>query len=622
MEGQEKLPLRERFVNAFHTDELFHETELQANRLGAYILLWSGVLLVLIAVLTVLGVFPLTPTTVLVPAIIGIVEIFILLAVCSIVRCDAWWLEYLLMVGMVLVYAQLDSMLTHKAAILMVLPVVFSSRYFSRRLTVFTALFTGVAFLISSAWGATHGMINLNIVTMDAGTEIIATGGFLGRAVRNAGVSDEMLTHNTLLYDYVPKLLMFTIAAIISGNIARCGREMVLRQHEEDIKKSRIEADLKIAASIQNSMLPDSGPELSDRRFDISAEMDPAREVGGDFYDFFYIDDDHLCMVIADVSGKGVSAALFMMVAMIVLSGFARTGKSPGDVLADTNAAILKRNSEDMFLSVWVGVLELSTGKLTAANAGHEYPAVKHADGGFELLRDRHGLVLGAMEGMKYHEYELSLEPGSKVFVYTDGVPEAMNGADELFGTDRMIDALNADPDAAPETVLRNVHRAVDGFVEDAEQFDDLTMLCVEYKGPGQADELEVEATIDRLDDVQEFVSRRLESVSCSDTTRMHLALAVEEVFVNIASYAYSPETGPATVRVEVSEEPLAAIVSFIDRGVPYDPLAKDDPDITLAASDRQIGGLGVFLTKRLMDDVRYEYRDGQNILTIRKELD
>ena len=623
MEAKERLSLRERLKQAFQTDELFHETELQANKLGAHILLWSGVLLVLIFILTALGVFPLRMETILPPTILGVVEIVVLLAACNTCKCDAWWIKPLLMLGMVLVYAQLDSLLTHKAAILMVLPVMFSSRYFSRRLTIFTAAFTAIAFFVSSAWGATHGMINLNIVTMDPGTVIVATGGFLGQAVKNAGVTDEMLTNNTLLYDYVPKLLIFTVATIISENIARRGREMLLKQHEEDIMKSRIESELNLAAGIQNAMLPDSDSELAGcPSYDISGTMNPAREVGGDFYDYYYIDDDHLCMVIADVSGKGVPAALFMMVAMIVLAGNAKSGMSPAAVLEATNDAICKRNSEDMFVTVWMGVLELSTGKLTAANAGHEYPAIKHADGSFELLREKHGLVIGAMEGTKYREYELALEPGSKVFVYTDGVPEATSVGNELFGTQRMLDALNEEPEAAPEVILRNVARAVEGFTKDTEQFDDLTMLCVEYKGADNPSELEVEAIIENLDPVQEFVTRRLEGVDCTNKTRIHLALAIEEVFVNIASYAYAPETGPARVRVEVEEEPLRATITFIDHGVPYDPLAKEDPDITATAESRQVGGLGVFMTKQLMDDVRYEYRDGCNILTITKGLD
>ena len=249
-------------------------------------------------------------------------------------------------------------------------------------------------------------------------------------------------------------------------------------------EKERIGTELSLATRIQAAMMPHVFPAFPDRpEFDIYASMDPAKEVGGDFYDFFLVDEDHLCIVMADVSGKGIPAALFMMAAKIILQSCAMLGNSPGAILTKTNEAICSNNQENMFVTVWVGMLELSTGKLTAANAGHEYPVLKNPDGSFEPYKDRHGFVIGGMDGVRYKEYELTLSPGAKLFLYTDGVPEATNGEKELFGLDRAVAALNEQPDAAPEHLLKNVRRAVDGFVKDAEQFDDLTMLCIEYKG-------------------------------------------------------------------------------------------------------------------------------------------
>ena len=249
-------------------------------------------------------------------------------------------------------------------------------------------------------------------------------------------------------------------------------------------EKARIGTELALATRLQAAFLPSGFPAFPDRgEFDICASMDPAKEVGGDFYDFYLIDDDHLCMTIADVSGKGIPAALFMMVSKIILQSCAMLGQSPGEVLTKTNEAICSNNRESMFVTVWLGILEISTGKLTCANAGHEYPALKRKDGGFELLKDKHGLVIGAMDGMKYKEYELALSPGDKLFVYTDGVPEAADAENEMFGTEKMLAALNAEPGSSPERILKNVRAAVDGFVKDAEQFDDLTMLCLEYRG-------------------------------------------------------------------------------------------------------------------------------------------
>ena len=212
--------------------------------------------------------------------------------------------------------------------------------------------------------------------------------------------------------------------------------------------------------------------------------MDPAKEVGGDFYDYFLIDDDHLAIVMADVSGKGVPAALFMMASKIMIGNTSKLGKmDPAAILQTVNEQICDGNTQEMFVTVWLGILEISTGKLTAANAGHEYPAVKLGDKNFELYKDKHGLVIGGMPGVKYTDYEIMLKPGDALFLYTDGVPEATSADTELFGTDRMIEALNRVPDAAPEDVLANVRSGVDSFVKGAEQFDDLTMLCLKYRG-------------------------------------------------------------------------------------------------------------------------------------------
>ncbi len=249
-------------------------------------------------------------------------------------------------------------------------------------------------------------------------------------------------------------------------------------------EKERIGTELALATRIQADMLPNTYPAFPDRpEFDIYASMDPAKEVGGDFYDFFLVDSDHLCMVMADVSGKGVPAALFMMASRIILASYAKQGMSPAEIMRSTNETICQNNREEMFVTVWLGILKISTGKIRAANAGHEYPVLMQPGGKCELYKDKHGFVLGGMDGVKYKEYEFTLQPGARLFLYTDGVPEATNAENELFGTDRMLDALNEDMQADPQKVLQQVRRAVDAFVGEAEQFDDLTMLCLEYKG-------------------------------------------------------------------------------------------------------------------------------------------
>ena len=248
-------------------------------------------------------------------------------------------------------------------------------------------------------------------------------------------------------------------------------------------EKERIGAELSLARTIQDNSVPNIFPPFPDRDdFDIYASMTPAKEVGGDFYNFFLIDDDRLMFVIGDVSGKGIPAALFMMVTNILISDRALMGGTPGEILTFVNQNICEHNQADMFVTLWLGILELSTGKVVAANAGHDDAAVYRKNGAFELFKTKHGFVIGGMEGVRYRDFELKLGPGDKLFLYTDGVPEATDAQNGMFGMERMLDALNANKERTPEEILNGVHERVNAFVGDAPQFDDLTMLCVELK--------------------------------------------------------------------------------------------------------------------------------------------
>ena len=249
-------------------------------------------------------------------------------------------------------------------------------------------------------------------------------------------------------------------------------------------ERERLNTELELAGSIQMDMLPCDFPPFPERsEFDLYASMNPAKEVGGDFYDFFLVDEDHLALVIADVSGKGIPGALFMMMVKIMVQNCVLAGLSPKQVMEQVNEQIAENNSESMFVTVWLGILDIPSGKLTAVNAGHEYPIFKKPGGCYELIKDKHGLAVGTMEGIRYREYEMQFEPGSSLFVYSDGLPEANNRAEELFGIARTLAALNENPDLPPEETLCAVERAVDTFVGDAPQFDDLTMLCFAYHG-------------------------------------------------------------------------------------------------------------------------------------------
>lgn len=251
-------------------------------------------------------------------------------------------------------------------------------------------------------------------------------------------------------------------------------------------EKERIGAELNVATQIQADMLPRIFPPFPERKeFDLYASMNPAKEVGGDFYDFFLIDGDHLGLVMADVSGKGVPAALFMVIAKTLIKNRALAGNysGPGEVLADANNQLCEGNEAELFVTVWFGILTISTGHVIFASGGHEYPAFYRLEEGFRIEKDKHGMPLATMEGLKFRETETDLKPGERLFLYTDGVTEATNAAQELFGEKRMIESLQKHSGDSIEDMLSNVRKDIDAFVGDAPQFDDLTMLGLVYKG-------------------------------------------------------------------------------------------------------------------------------------------
>ncbi len=427
-------------------------------------------------------------------------------------------------------------------------------------------------------------------------------------------------TNSWFLPLYLTICLIFVVEYIQIFKSVRLTAEKMQSEKE----KERIGAELNVATQIQADMLPRIFPAFPDRNeFNLYASMTPAKEVGGDFYDFFLIDDDHIGLVMADVSGKGVPAALFMVIAKTLIKNRAQMGGGPAEILKFVNEQLCEGNEAELFVTVWLAIIEISTGKGLAANAGHEHPVICRKGGRFELVEYRHSPAVATMEGIRFREHSFEMFPGDKLFVYTDGVAEATDANDELYGTDRMLDALNSNLEASPQEVLENVHQSIREFVGEAPQFDDITMLCFFYSGPDKpaGKELTLDAAVDNLDTVISFVDEELEKMECSMKTQMQIDVAVEEIFVNIANYAYTPDTGKATIRLETSEDPKSIAVTFIDSGVPYDPLAKPDPDVTLSAEERQIGGLGIYMVKKSMDDMKYEYKDGHNVLTIRKNI-
>lgn len=383
---------------------------------------------------------------------------------------------------------------------------------------------------------------------------------------------------------------------------------------------ARIDKELEFAKNIQRSALPSNFASVNSRNeVEIFASMNPAKEVGGDFYDFYFTDKNKLHFLIADVSGKGIPAAMFMMRAKTELKSLTEAALPIGDVFTQGNEDLCEGNEAGMFVTAWQGNIDLATGHVNYANAGHNPPLIRRAGGKFEFLRGRAGFVLAGMEGVKYRPQEFDLKPGDELYLYTDGVTEATNAQKELYGEERLLEALNSKDFETIEELCGYVKADVDNFVGDAPQFDDITMVALRYIGIAS---INIEnATIDDVTKATEFIEGELEKIGCPMKTIIQINIAIDEMFSNIVKYGYPEGSGPVTVRFIGREHSRSIFIRFEDEGVPYNPLTKEDPDITLSAEERNIGGLGIFMVKKTMDDIKYKYEDGKNILTIKKNL-
>lgn len=392
-------------------------------------------------------------------------------------------------------------------------------------------------------------------------------------------------------------------------------------KHYIDEAAARIDKELEFAKSIQSSALPSVFPAFPQRKdFDIHATMHTAKEVGGDFYDFYITDGNILNFLIADVSGKGIPAAMFMMRAKTQLKSLTESGLSMDEVFTRGNSGLCEGNDAGMFVTAWQGGLNLETGLVSFANAGHNPPLVKHKDGSFEYLKSRAGLVLAGMEGLKYKKQELNLSAGDIIFLYTDGVTEATDSQNKLYGEDRLLSAINSKEFDSMKELCEYIKADVDAFVGDAPQFDDITMVALKYNGDMKKTIKFEEASIENIPAVTEFVEDELNKLECPMKAIIQINVAIDEIYSNIVKFAYGKGKGPATVTVdEVSSDSVSII--FTDNGQPYNPLTREDPDITLSAEERSVGGLGIYMVKKTMDNLEYRYENDQNILTITKKI-
>ena len=440
----------------------------------------------------------------------------------------------------------------------------------------------------------------------------------------------------TLIYFLIKKVIIDnlrkingTLAEITDGNLnvtvdVRTNEEFAslsddINQTVSTLKRyiaeaaARIDKELEFAKEIQYSALPSVFPPYPNRKdFEIYAHMITAKEVGGDFYDFYMLGDSTLAFMIADVSGKGIPAAMFMMQAKTIIKDLAESGLELPEVFATANKKLCENNDAGMFVTAWMGILDLKTGLLKFVNAGHNPPLVRQADGEFVYLKARSGMVLAGMDGIKYRQNELQLTPGDQIFLYTDGVTEATDKNNQLYGEERLLETVNRNIVMDTRKLCEAVKSDVDQFVGEAPQFDDITMLSVEIQYIRGENSITVIADDKSMIPVSEFAKSLTEKLAVVPKVANKVSIAVDEIYSNIINYSGAEL---ATISYEIKDGRL--YITLTDDGIPYNPLEAEEPDITLSAEERKIGGLGIFMVKKMTESMEYTYEDDKNILKL-----
>lgn len=461
------------------TDNLFYKNEQQANRYVSFCLLAATGVAAVTWILNLVGFFVVDETVMNISMPVTILLMIVPSVLLLADKIHGRALPYILVGALLLGLSILSVALTKHLVLAWACPIILSCHYYSPKLTRMTLISSLILLLVTIYLGMFFGEWDAHLLQMvsPADKSLAAR----QEIIENLAAQGKNLIKNTFNFYYLPRAGILCLIYIISVTLSRRTHRLLEQQQKDLAERERISAELNVAHEIQASALPNLFPAFPDRpEFDIYATMTPSKEVGGDFYDFFIMDEDHLALVIADVSGKGVPAAMYMMVAKTLIKNNTIPGRTPAQILEIVNNQLCETESTEMFVTVWLGIYEISTGKIIAANAGHEYPMICH-EGRYEMLKDRHGFVLGGIEDSRYRDYTIDLDIGDSLLVYTDGVVEANDPEGRQYGMERLIETINR-PAGSLKEFLEAIRGDVNAHANGADQFDDITLLTIMRK--------------------------------------------------------------------------------------------------------------------------------------------
>ena len=516
------------------------------------------------------------------------------------------WLKYVNNLVIMVVIFTLNNM-TDLMALLFVLVPLINSFYMRPKFTALTGV-VSLAMLYISFMN-----VLVTVYDVDGNVDINLVDYFSAAFDYNNEFTVTLVQSRSFL------MIVAAALVVVSVYLSASSRNFTIRQADLMNKTISTEMELNVARDIQEGILSAEFPDNAS--YAVYADMTPATEVGGDFYDYFLIDETHLAIVVGDVSGHGMAAAMFMTLTKTLMKVYAQSHYSAEKVFEQTNRYLQQSNPAKFFVTGWMGIVDLTTGVLTYANAGHNYPVLVRNGKSPAFLRSKPNFVLGRRRLVRYQENRTKLRPGDKLVLYTDGVTEAQSPDESFFGDDRLLSVIDAAKEQNQQEMIVSLRAAIDAFENGSEHHDDATALALSFKNYLQVAPPERKSfflSVKTFDSVTEYVARQCTAAGCDETTVGQITIAVSEILANIDLYAYE-NGGEIEVLTKCRDRRMT--IAFKDNGKPFNPLLVKEPDVTLSLDNRKPGGLGIFIVKKLMSEISYSFENNQNVLTIEKDF-
>ena len=613
-------------------NEIIIKNEIAANKHMISASVLTAILLSIIWFLFLFKVIPLRSYT--------LVLFFIPLAIISLMSTLLWQkekyltrpgLKYFLVNGFIIAVTIINVIIPKHGIIAWAACIIVANHYYNPRFGRHIFYIVLFNMLIALYAGMFFGEYDTNLLTAGVPLYDETTGEFIKMVEPDTVKGRYEMLHNLLLngenrylkvfiFYYGGRAIILTITFFISNALNIRTYHMLQEEISVSNQKQKIDTELEIAKSIQLSALPSSFP--SSKNVEIIAELNPAYQVGGDFYYYSKIDDDHVAIVIGDVSGKGTPAAMFMMKTITCVKIFLNTSDSPSKILDSVNRVIYEGNDNSMFVTCFLGILDLQSGEFVFSNAGHNKPIIGNPKNGFKYLECKAGFVLGGLETTFLTDEKIMLNRGDIICLYTDGITEARNDKGEFYGDERLINFYNGKTYDSLIEFQYELKDNINTFVNGAPQADDMTYLFMKYQGEQiTTREMTCKATIENIARVFEFVNNCLDEFKIG-FLKNSMSIVVDELYSNIAKYAYGDGEGDVYIRFTYNDTLKQISITFIDKGVPFNQSGVETKTLNdTKLEDATVGQLGIGIVRNMVDSFAYNRINNKNILVIKKNL-